>query len=220
MGKSLSFSNQSETSGQIGLCLNLAACLPSREGTMSKRKRDDVIEFAHGNPKRSLGKAGRVVFANRNQVSDKENITIVPEPRSGKQLLLPKSKTFQHPSLKSLNETKARELRTPLIPKAPRNNVLQQHPISRHVIRSDFFSDQDWIEQQQGLFTSILNETFRQGLSHKQKQLSPFDSNEREIAFQYYQSDVFQVIKRRLTTVSHLARKLILFRHSEAEDYI
>jgi len=153
------------------------------------------------NPRKvHLRRADRVLSRNITIPSEKENF-----PDTGD--LLPGRR--QHSSLQRTRAPLATEWNTPngisnpqrevLRLKEQRLNIIRQHPISRHVIKADFFQDEDWIEQQQRLFTSVLNEAFRKKLSPEK--LREFSSTERKLAFNYYQSDDFQQIRRRLSAV-------------------
>jgi hypothetical protein len=80
------------------------------------------------------------------------------------------------------------------------SNLLIKHPISKHVLKSNLYSGENWIEQQQKVFTSVLNEVLE---SHDLTSKAWKDDIEtiRATAFDYYQGETFQNTARRLSTV-------------------
>jgi hypothetical protein len=93
----------------------------------------------------------------------------------------------------------------PLQPKTLNTSIristpLDQHPISRHILKSNLYDDESWIDQQQQLFTTILNRTFAQ-----YGKASSWGDEEAEgikaVAFQYYQSELLQSTVPRLRSV-------------------
>jgi len=92
--------------------------------------------------------------------------------------------------------------RRALIPKSNNSLALKTvHPISEHVIKSNLYDNENWIGQQQELFTSILNEI----LETETSQAASWDDQALERAriasFEYYQSNSFQSIVHRLSSV-------------------
>ena len=82
--------------------------------------------------------------------------------------------------------------------------LLNKHPISIHITKSDLYNDENWVGQQQELFTSVLNDIF-------EGQYSPLNLWGRGLleifrkeAFEYYETEVFQSIVKRLSSVYSL----------------
>jgi hypothetical protein len=93
--------------------------------------------------------------------------------------------------------------RQALKPKSHNSLTLRvAHPISEHVVKSNLYDDENWIGQQQELFTSILNEI----LETETSQAAAWDDQALERArtasFEYYQSNSFQSIVHRLSSVT------------------
>lgn len=178
---------------------------------MAKRKRDDNPGASRLRTTISggLGKSKRVKAQQSSRVADKENIK-PPEPKS-------KSKApvkFPPWGANIPKKTAATKRKVPFRPLNSRRvlqpkslNVsteLKKHPISEHILKPNLYNHEGWIGQQQVLMTSILNEVLEthacQNKAWKEEDLE----NARTLAFQYYQSDEFQIIVRRLSSVSLL----------------
>jgi hypothetical protein len=175
---------------------------------MAKRKREDdsTASCLRTTILEGLGKPKRVKSQQSNCVADKEN-------------RLPESKPPSKPSLQSRVSgaknprngitTKRKVSSGPLLyrpvlqPKCLNVSAqLKKYPISKHIINPNSYKDEGWIGQQQVLMTSILNEVLETHSSQskiwKEKDLDLA----RTKAFDYYQSDEFQIIVRRLNSVS------------------
>jgi len=76
------------------------------------------------------------------------------------------------------------------------------HPISEHVVKSNLYDDENWIGQQQELFTSILNEILETETSQAASWDEQALERARPASFEYYQSNSFQSIVHRLSSVS------------------
>lgn len=182
---------------------------PLTPACMAKRKREDdsTASCLRTTILEGLGKPKRVKSQQSNRVADnKEN-------------RLPESKPPSKPSLQSRVSgaknprngitTKRKVSSGPLLyrpvlqPKCLNVSAqLKKYPISKHIINPNSYKDEGWIGQQQVLMTSILNEVLETHSSQskiwKEKDLDLA----RTKAFDYYQSDEFQIIVRRLNSVS------------------
>jgi hypothetical protein len=82
------------------------------------------------------------------------------------------------------------------------SQLLHKHPVSQHITKSNLYSDENWIGMQQQLFTSILNEVLGSQFSGPNTWKFEILKDIRKIAFEYYQKEAFQIIVKRLNTVS------------------
>jgi hypothetical protein len=87
-------------------------------------------------------------------------------------------------------------------PPQSRNVVLSQHPISGYISAPQFFLEEDWIGQQEHIFTMILNDTLSEHAVQSKCWDSKTETETRVFAFGYFQSEKFQIIRRRLSTVN------------------
>jgi len=168
---------------------------------MSKRPRDrDVgLQRPQRIPRRGIGLSKRVktdVAHDR----DKENIRMSRNTPPSKLLNRNHNLRPTRTQPKVVSST-----RQALKPKS--NNFLAlrvAHPISEHVVKSNLYDDENWIGQQQELFTPILNEI----LETETSRVTSWDDQALEMArvssFEYYQSNSFQSIVHRLGTVSSM----------------
>jgi hypothetical protein len=93
--------------------------------------------------------------------------------------------------------------RQALKPKSNNSLALRiAHPISEHVVKSNLYDDENWIGQQQELFTSILNEILETETSQAASWDDQALERARTASFEYYQSNSFQSIVHRLSSVS------------------
>ena len=178
---------------------------------MAKRKRDDEpcasrlpTTIAGG-----LGKSKRVKVQQSTRAADKENIRFpeanskskapVKFPAWGANILKKKAATKRRVPSRPLNA------RSALQPKSLNvSTEVKKHPISEHILKPNLYNDEGWIGQQQVLMTSILNEILETHACQEQAWKEKDLENARKMAFQYYQSDEFQIIVRRLSSVSLL----------------
>lgn len=79
--------------------------------------------------------------------------------------------------------------------------LLCQHPLSKHILRPNLYNDEGWIKQQQTIFTSILNEVLARHESQSKIWHGEVAERVRSAAFQLYQTDEFQTVVRRLSSV-------------------
>jgi hypothetical protein len=183
---------------------------------MSKRTRPYEDVDVHQFPKyslRGLGQSKRVKRKPEGITADKENIPSFPQAKKPKSV----PKQAVHPGIpprkSSIKATKQPRSRI-LQPKQNNHSkLLASHPVSKHIARSDAYNDESWIGQQQRLFTSILNEVL---VSEGAKRDSWDEESIRKTAFDFYQSDSFQLIVKRLKIVSYFRWKHAnLSRHSK-----
>lgn len=85
------------------------------------------------------------------------------------------------------------------------SKVLQQHPLSAHILKANLYDYESWVGQQQAVFTSILNEVFASQKSMSRSWNERALDKVRAVAFQYYQCDTFQLLVHRIRNVSSLA---------------
>lgn len=166
---------------------------------MSKRRREDEVGTQPHQriPRRGIGPSKRIK-TDVTYFPDKENVL------SRLQNAMPKNeKQRKQKSIPFAKKGAIQSTRQALKPKV--NNYLAMcvaHPISENVIKSNLYDDENWIVQQQELFTSILNEILETETSH----LASWDDQNleriRAASFQYYQSNSFQSIVQRLNSVS------------------
>ena len=166
---------------------------------MSKRRREDEVGTQPRRmiPRRGVGPSKRIktdvtYFADKENVPSKLQNAMPENEKQRKQTLIPFAK-----------KGAIQSSRQALKPKV--NNHLAMrvaHPISENVIKSNLYDDENWIQQQQELFTSILNETFETETSRSASWDDQNLERIRVVSFQYYQSNSFQSIVQRLNSVS------------------
>lgn len=167
---------------------------------MNKRTRPYEDVDVHQSPKyslRGLGQLKRVKRKPEGITADKENILSFPQAKEPKSV----PKQTVHPGIpprkSSIKATKQPRSRV-LQPKNNHSKLLASHPVSKHIAKSDLYNDEGWIGQQQRLFTLILNEVLG---SENAKPDSWDEESVRKTAFDFYQSDSFQLVVRRLKIV-------------------
>src|SRR5271154_1174687 len=125
---------------------------------MAKRKHVD--ETAHLATANGLGRPKRVKLSN---VANKENIQN-PAPTTSKPIQKVEETTKTRvkpgpiPTTRTAHKSpRRRALQDKTENKTSLSNLRKQHPISKHITRSSIYNYEGWIEQQEVVFTSILN---------------------------------------------------------------
>jgi hypothetical protein len=165
---------------------------------MSKRRREDEVgtQPRQRIPRRGIGPSKRIK-TDVTYFADKENV-----PSKLQNAMPETEKQRKHTLIPFAKKGAIQSTRQALKPKA--NNYLAMrvaHPISENVIKSNLYDDENWIQQQQELFTSILNETLETVTSRSTFWDDQDLERIRASSFQYYQSNSFQSIVQRLNSV-------------------
>lgn len=161
---------------------------------MNKRSQETIVGLKHprGLPKRGIGPLKRIK-TDATHSAAKEN-------------LLPKAQTPRRdkdkqrlPSEQKCASYSTRQALKPRVSNALAIRVA--HPISEKVVKSNLYDDENWIAQQQELFTAILNEMLETETCRSVPWDGPVLERIRVASFQYYQNNTFQSIVRRLRSV-------------------
>jgi hypothetical protein len=175
---------------------------------MAKRKREDHPGASRLRTTISggLGKSKRVKVQQSTRVADKENVSI-PEtrPRSKPAVKFPAwGANIPKKTIATKRKVSSRPFTSRPVLQQKSVNIseeLKKHPISKHVLKPNLYNDEVWIGQQQVLMTSILNEILETNSSQNKLWSEKDLEKARAKAFEYYQSDEFQIIVRRLNSV-------------------
>ena len=167
---------------------------------MRKRTRldDDAIPLQH-NSLRELGLPKRIK-RNVTAAANKENL---PCPRKSNNSKLAQIHAKPRPNQSLSRGTRnAKQARSVILqPKQKLAALLNKHPVSTHITKSDLYNDENWVGLQQELFTSVLNDIFEVQCSLSNLWNRGPPENFRQKAFEYYESEVFQSIVKRLNSV-------------------
>ena len=182
---------------------------------MAKRKHAEE-ETAHLAASTGLGRPKRVKLS---IVANKENIQITaPIVSKPIQKVREAKKTLLKPEPVRSTRTARTTLTTLTTRKSPRRRVLQdkaetkagvsnlrkEHPISKHITKSNLYNYEGWIEQQEAVFTSVLNGIIGPSDWRKDDWEEDMWEDVRELAFLTYQTASFQTISSRIERVSFI----------------
>ena len=176
---------------------------------MAKRKPAEE-ETAHLAASTGLGRPKRVKLS---IVANKENIQIpapiVSKPiqkvwEAKKTLLKPEPVRSTRTALTTLTTRKSprrRVLQDRAETKVGLSNLRKEHPISKHITKSNLYNYEGWIEQQEAVFTSVLNGIIGPSDWRKDDWEEDMWEDVRELAFLTYQTASFQTVSSRIERV-------------------
>jgi hypothetical protein len=172
---------------------------------MAKRTRRDVDDDAippQHNSLRELGFPKRIK-RNVNAAANKENLLLPPKSNNPKLAQIPAKRRPNQSLARGTRKAKQPRL-TVLQPKQSITTLLNKHPVSTHITKSDLYDDENWVAQQQELFTAVLNDILKVQCSPPSLWDRVLLEKFRKKAFEYYETEVFQSIVKRLNNVYSL----------------
>ena len=161
---------------------------------MAKRKQVHDANVQNALP--GLGRPKRVKLS---KAANKENLVNVA-PMISKPIKKPGPKSVVASTRTVRRSPRRKAMQVKNGSNANVSNLRQKHPISKHVTRSDLYNYEDWIQQQERLFTSGLNRDLKPDWRKKEWDEDKWESIRTE-AFDYYQSYEFSPIVAKIKRV-------------------